>query len=757
MTTQIHSLPESPPSSIRARRFTYVGIMLLGTLASIVPSSSVVADEPVAMINYDDHIKPIFREHCVACHEADDKTSGLALDTYAASIEGGSGGSSLASGDPGSSRLFAMVAHTEQPYMPPDEDAIDGAKIALLKTWIQQGMPENSGSKIKKAKVNMAALATTSAGRPEGPPPMPETVLKEPAIYTPRSAAIAALTFSPWSPLLAIGGQEQVSLYNTETFELVGVLPFPEGDPQSITFSRDGSLMLVGGGMHATSGQAVLFDIRTGERITKVGDELDIVMAADISDDNSRIALAGPKKVVRVFDTSTGELVYEQKKHTDWITALRFSPDGVLLASADRANGLVVWEALTGRLYLDLADHKDAIYSIDWRPDSALLFSASKDGTVKMWDMNTGKAVKSIPAHGGGVMSISVCNNGMFATCGLDKLVKLWDSAGNAKGDFAGLPDQALEVALSVDGKWLAAGDWAGNVRVWQAADPANSKILPANPPTIEMRMATATREVTAIAGKLQTLQADLTAKTATTETLTSQLNAANTELTTTTTALAQSNESLTALQSGMQTNSELIQTLKNQLQAAELKQTELVSQIDAEQKKTTELTTLKTTLESTTADLATKIPPLEQAVVTAKTAADAAAAELSAAQSELAAAKADAAELAKAQAELDTKNAQLAADLKTSEDQLATAQTQAQTSQAELDSMTSKISELQKQMADMAAKIEAERALQSKADETVKTHQQSVESLTQKIEQLQQDLQQVTAKKEIFDEAYEK
>ncbi len=106
----------------------------------------------------------------------------------------------------------------------------------------------------------------------------------------------------------------QVSLYHTETGELLGIIPFPEGEVYSITFSRDGRLILLGGGRHSHSGVAVLYEIETGNRIAKVGDELDVVLGADISDDNTLIAIAGPQKMVRVYETVTGTLKFEQKE-----------------------------------------------------------------------------------------------------------------------------------------------------------------------------------------------------------------------------------------------------------------------------------------------------------------------------------------------------------------------------------------------------------------------------------------------------------
>lgn len=485
----------------------------LYTITAFFLVSSFCSAQEQAKITYDDHIKPIFREHCTSCHNSNDKKSGLSLDSFQSVMTGGSGGASVVAGDLDSSRLYALTAHNEQPFMPPNQDKIPQPKIDLLKVWIEQGMPENSGSAIKKPKASMAALNVVSVGRPEGAPPMPVSMLKQTPFYTPKAATISALAASPWSPLVAVGGQSQVALYHSETGQLIGVIPFPEGEPQSITFSRDGKLILIAGGRHSVDGYAALHEIATGNRIARVGDELDIALSADISEDNQLIALAGPQKMVRVYETLSGKLKYEQKKHTDWIYCVRFSPDGLLLATADRSSGLVVWESQTGRMFLDLAGHKSEIRSIAWRPDSLALVSGSLDGTMKIWDMNEGKLVKSWDAHGGGVAAISICNNGTMASTGRDNKVKIWDNAGNGAGEMPALVEAGHEIAITVDGKQVAAGDWLGNVRLWQRANPAIEFRIPANPIPLELALAEAQGQLPALVATATVAQADFAGK----------------------------------------------------------------------------------------------------------------------------------------------------------------------------------------------------------------------------------------------------
>ena len=69
--------------------------------------------------------------------------------------------------------------------------------------------------------------------------PSPKLSL-EPLVRTTRANALTALASSPWAPLVAVGGQKQVLLYHSDTLELLGVLPFPEGVPHVLKFSRNG-------------------------------------------------------------------------------------------------------------------------------------------------------------------------------------------------------------------------------------------------------------------------------------------------------------------------------------------------------------------------------------------------------------------------------------------------------------------------------------------------------------------------------------
>ena len=522
-------------SNFRASRLflsLIAGGAFLGGLAN-------AADSKPARMTYDEHIRPIFREKCFACHNPDKKSGGLDLTIYSALMQGGSSGSVIEPGDPSASYLYNLVAHESEPYMPPASDRIPDAMLKLISDWITAGAPENAGSKVAIKKPAMSlTLSAAPSGRPEGPPPMPAGVSLEPVLHTDRAPTTTAIATNPWSNAVAVAGVNQVVLYDAADLQPIGILPFPEGIPQVLKFSRNGELLLAGGGHDASLGLVVVWEVRTGKRLFQIGDELDTVLAADISSDHRLIALGGPSKMVRVYSIEENRKLFEMKKHTDWIYSVAFSPDGVLLATGDRNGGLVLWEAMTGQEYLVPAGHNASVTAISWRPDSNAFATASEDGSIKLWEVQDGRQIKSWGAHGGGVSDVQYARDGRIVSCGRDKTTKLWNGDGAAVRTFEALPDIALRVAVSDETGRVIAGDWTGVIRVWNAEDGKALGELTANPPTLAKRLATAQSVHAEVSGRfnqakavVDKAQADLQTAVANVKTATDAVQAAEAKL----------------------------------------------------------------------------------------------------------------------------------------------------------------------------------------------------------------------------------
>ncbi|HYR58514.1 MAG TPA: c-type cytochrome domain-containing protein, partial [Chthoniobacteraceae bacterium] len=463
---------------------------------------SAVAASAADKVTYDDQVLPIFRNSCNNCHNPDKKKAGLDLTTYQSTLQGSENGKVLASGNPANSLLLKCVKQIEDPKMPPKGDKLNDQDVAVIEKWIASQLLENATGKAVAAADNKVSVAVVSLTKPDGPPPMPGELPIEPVVRTKTTNALTALAVSPWAPVVAIGGQKQILLYHTETFEPLGVLPFPEGFPAIIRFSRNGQLLLTGGGYGGKSGKVVLWDIKTGDRIATIGNEADQVLAADLSPDQQFVAVGGPLKIVKIYATKNGKLVASIKKHTDWVTAIAYSPDGKYLASADRNGGIQVWEGSTGKEFNALPGHKAMVTALAFMP--GVLASSSEDGKVALWDVKEGKEIRSWAAHAGGAEWVDFTPDGRLASAGRDKIAKAWDQNGTAIGKTEPFGDIALRAALSNDR--VIAGDWTGLVRVTTLAgkEPAQ---LSLNPPTIADRIADANKRAADLQASLPALQ----------------------------------------------------------------------------------------------------------------------------------------------------------------------------------------------------------------------------------------------------------
>lgn len=434
-------------------------------------------------------------QRCSSCHNSQRKEGDLDVTNYTNLIIGGGSGEVIAAGSADESYLFQLVTHEDSPEMPPGGNKIPDPQIEILRKWIDGGALENSGSVAKKRKPKKDYSAVGAGDKRPEVEPIPSRLPTQPHFVARRTSSVSSLATNPWSPYVAVSSPNQILVYRTSDFGLRGVIPFPEGQPETIRFSRNGSLLIVGGGKPGATGKVLVWDAIKGRRVAVVGEEVDSVLAADINPAQTLVAMGGPKKTVRVYNID-GELNYELTKHTDWITALQFSPNGKYLVTGDRNGGVHAWEAETGNEVLTLAGHKKAIAAIDWRTDSKLVLTASEDGTVKVWDGANGKQIKTWAACEAGVTDASFTRDGLIVTGGRDHLVRIWDQNGKQLHQYEAMTDQVTSVAYCSEKNRVIAGDWQGKIHVWEKANPKPVGGLNCNPPTIEDRIANLNRQL---------------------------------------------------------------------------------------------------------------------------------------------------------------------------------------------------------------------------------------------------------------------
>ena len=430
-----------------------------------------------AEISYQEHIRPLLKDHCLNCHNPDKSKAGLDLSTMAGVLEGGSGGKVVKAGVPDSSSLYLSVIHHDSVEpMPPKKPKLPESKLKLIRSWIMGGLIENPGGKSQLRKISFNVGAGNS-GRPKEPA-MPQGLK---SVELSNGSPVSAMAVSPWAPLAAVARAGGVEFINLEDNKNIGNITFPEGDIFDLKFSRNGELLLVAGGRGAHTGLVALFEVKTGKRVATLGDESDVVLAADISFDHRFVAIGTPTKMVKIFEVKSGKLLHSIKRHTDWVTAVSFSPSDDRLATGDRNGGIYVWEAEKGSIIFTLSDHKTRVAQMSWRADGKMLASGADDGKMVLWDMKDGWPAKVVDAHRSrsnkdrytrntGILALDWGRDGTLVTAGRDRRIRLWRVDGNRLQDFSNLeflptaarivPEKKDILIATFDGKLYTADDY---------------------------------------------------------------------------------------------------------------------------------------------------------------------------------------------------------------------------------------------------------------------------------------------------------
>jgi WD40 repeat protein len=207
-----------------------------------------------------------------------------------------------------------------------------------------------------------------------------------------------------------------------------------------------------------------------------------------VSPDGTQVAAGGEDKLLRTWRAADGRLLHALPGHSLNVWKVKFSPDGRTLATSSFDRDIRLWDVASGRPLRTLKGHEQAIVGLDFSPDGRLLASGSDDSTVRLWRLPGGAPVRTIEA-GNHTYAVAFSPDGQtLATAGrarggvgtfvhqvtggvaAGENVRLWRVADGALLATASEPEDALFVAWSPDGKWLATATEAGRVSLWRLA-----------------------------------------------------------------------------------------------------------------------------------------------------------------------------------------------------------------------------------------------------------------------------------------------
>ena len=464
------------------------------------------AQAPKGPVSFIRDVAPILKENCFACHDSKKRKGKLDMTTFESLHKGGRDEPWVA-GQPEQSKLIQLLTATDAKRMPPKDvgDALPKEKVEVIRRWIKEGAKLDAGI---TAKADLMREL-----RVRWQPPAPPAAYKYPV-------NINALAFTPDGKKLVVGGYHELTVWDIASAKLEKRLYTRAGRAYGLVFLPDGKLA-VAGGRPGQEGDVRVYDLSGPAKqvngvavldgvndkrvlVAALADSDDAILAVGLSKDGKKLAAAGCDRLVRVWDLTAGvahaKLEQSIENHADWVFGVAFSPDGKFLLTASRDKTAKVWDLKAKESVATFPDHQNIVYAVAITPDGKYGISAGEDNNVRYWEATDankkiGKQVRTSGGHGKAVLRMAYHADAkapLLATCSADSTVRLWNpTKGNALKTLTGLTDYVYDVALSPDGKRVAAGGWSGEVRVWDTASGNLVKAFNASPGYVPPKTAT--------------------------------------------------------------------------------------------------------------------------------------------------------------------------------------------------------------------------------------------------------------------------
>lgn len=189
------------------------------------------------------------------------------------------------------------------------------------------------------------------------------------------------------------------------------------------------------------------------------------------------IATFAMQPEIFLFDGKTLERSGTIRSRRD-VSAIAFHPEGDRIALGTQSGYVELWTVREPEKILDWKAHTNQIVSLQLTSDGLRLVSRGADNMIRVWDPSDGRPICSIPCSASSI-SVVISPDDQRIAAGVDTTLREWRlETGEWISSRLGHATLITDVCYSANGSLLASTDRDGQVRLWNAHQPASPRII---------------------------------------------------------------------------------------------------------------------------------------------------------------------------------------------------------------------------------------------------------------------------------------
>ena len=187
---------------------------------------------------------------------------------------------------------------------------------------------------------------------------------------------------------------------------------------------------------------------------------------------DGRVATSGEDARIAIWQPGGDKPAVVLEGHTAPVVNLAVARDGKTLASASWDSTVRIWP-LAGGAPLVLDGHRQNVNGVAFTPDGRAVVSVSYDLTLRIWALAGGGSPTTVTLPSP-LNAVAIALSGQIVAAGATGKVYFLSAAGEMQGEVEAAPVPIIALAVSSDGKMVAASSIRGAVAI---IDPASRQV----------------------------------------------------------------------------------------------------------------------------------------------------------------------------------------------------------------------------------------------------------------------------------------